>query len=462
MLTTIRSSRATAIRGAVRAGVGLTLFVILACLAWLVVAAPARADVPDLLANIPTVNQHDLGGAVGANACGQGAATMVLDYWLPQEQSGQPEPNQIGGSATSAVAIDAVGQWVKQVWVLGKNGASYPVGTTAQQIIDGVTALSRDANFGYGVPLDAALKTSSDSNWLADLKTQLDQKRPVIVFMPDGGRLWKNPNGTQQFYYPHWIVVSGYTSDGSIIYHDPYDGIAHGPVDSATFKSYWGTPTAKCSAIYEYLTISAEGGSGQAGNTTGSEATEAPTTPPTEAPTAPPTEPATTTPTEAPATSVPGTTSDQDLLKKIRTNLPSGDIFLPSALPDGWVLLRPPFPDVFDNGDELPDIQENPSSGQDAPGKGVWYDIYYRTASGYQVRLFVDGPSSGGPDAGEPSGVTLEGNEWLETALSGLCLTVWVNADQTGKEGYQIGIWSDDEDYATEMDLARLIVRIPQ
>ena len=58
--------------------------------------------------------------------------------------------------------------------------------------------------------------------------------------------------------------------------------------------------------------------------------------------------------------------------------------------------------------------------------------------------------------------MTLEGNEWLETALSGLCLTVWVNADQTGKEGYQIGIWSDDEDYATEMDLARLIVRIPQ
>jgi len=156
----------------------------------------------------------------------------------------------------------------------------------------------------------------------------------VIVFMPDGGRLWKNPNGTQQFYYPHWIVVSGYTSDGSIIYHDPYDGIAHGPVDSATLQELLGNPNREVLAIYEYLTISAEGGSGQAGNTTGSEATEAPTTPPTEAPTAlRPLSRRPRLPLKRRPQASPGTSSDKDCFSNIRTNRPSGDIFLPSALP---------------------------------------------------------------------------------------------------------------------------------
>ena len=159
---------------------------------------------------------------------------------------------------------------------------------------------------------------------------------------------------------------------------------------------------------------------------------------------------------------VPGTSSDQELLKKVRGNRPSGDIFLPSALPDGWVLLTPPFPDVFDNGVELPDIQEDPIFHPDGLGGRVWYILFYQTASGDQVMLRVDSPSSLSPEDGEPAGMALEGNEWRTQTLGGDCLSVWLDADQMGEDAYEINIWSEDGDYATEKDIARLMMRVSQ
>ena len=203
-------------------------------------ATPARAEVRDLLADIGTVNQHDLGGPEAANACGQAAAKMVLDYWQLQRDP----------SIKATLTISEVATYVWQHYEGGR-----PIGTDRLEIEGGIEELSRDPQSGYGFPLNVTFRTTSAGRWLTDLKSELDEGRPIIVFLPDGGRLWKNPDGTQRFKYPHWIVVSGYAADDAIIYHDPYDGSVHAPIAPAVFGQAWGTRAGHVFATWQYLTV---------------------------------------------------------------------------------------------------------------------------------------------------------------------------------------------------------------
>src|SRR6266566_1584395 len=175
----------------------------------------------DLLGNIPVVDENTLNNA----ACGVAAATMVLDYYLPQSD---PTIHQ-------AIDIAAVAQYVKEDYAFdAKTNKMKPVGTTFNELQTGIEAASTAPALGFGVPLTASWHTTNEGSWLSTLKSELDAKRPIGVFLPDGGKLGWNWD------YGHFIVVSGYTSDDSIIYHDPWDGNPH-TLSRATFAAAWGT-----------------------------------------------------------------------------------------------------------------------------------------------------------------------------------------------------------------------------
>jgi|GEM_PF-3443807 len=211
--------------------------------ALLSVSTPAAASTGDLLQNIPVVDENVLNNA----ACGVAAATMILDYYMSQ-----PDPN-----IQAAVDISAVAQYVPVDYAFDKkNRTDEPVGTTFPEL---QTGLSQASSKLINVSLAANWVATDKSNWFSALQGQLDAKRPVIVYLPDGGKLgWS-------WDYPHFVVVSGYDSADNIIYHDPWDGRAH-TLSSASFAAAWGTQWLNYSPWW-YLPVTPSSGTQPGGAT---------------------------------------------------------------------------------------------------------------------------------------------------------------------------------------------------
>jgi hypothetical protein len=156
------------------------------------------------------VNEH----AINTVACGQAAATMVLDYYLPQFRA-----------RSAPISIGAVARYVKFNYRFG-----VPSGTTPTNLARGLEA----AGTALGAPLTASWEQTQAADWLPALRGQVDAGRPVIVYLTDGGMLWGGA-----WRYSHYIVVSGMTASGQVLYHDPFDGREHS-VSTATFARVWG------------------------------------------------------------------------------------------------------------------------------------------------------------------------------------------------------------------------------
>ena len=203
-----------------RAGLAPALLALLPLFVATAVPAQAATDA-DLLTSIPVINEH----AINDVACGQAAATMVLDYYLPRF-----------GARPATVGIGAVARDVKFSYRRGS-----PTGTSPTNLARGL----EEAGNALGAPLTATWEHSQPADWQTTLQQQLDAGRPVIVYLTDGGLLWGSA-----WHYSHYIVVSG-LSAGAVIYHDPFDGRKH-MVSTATFAKVWGHGTHR---TWSYLRI---------------------------------------------------------------------------------------------------------------------------------------------------------------------------------------------------------------
>jgi hypothetical protein len=180
------------------------------------------ASSADMLADVPTVNEH----AINTVACGQAAATMVLDYYLPQF-----------GAPSGRVSIGTVARYVKFSYRYG-----VPTGTSPTNLARGLEA----AATALGSRLTATWEQARADDWLTALRLQVGAGRPVIVSLTDGGLLWGGA-----WRYSHYIVVSGLTAGGQVLYHDPFDGREHS-VSAATFARVWGNGVRR---TWTYLRI---------------------------------------------------------------------------------------------------------------------------------------------------------------------------------------------------------------
>src|SRR5258708_30789110 len=111
-----------------------------------------HADGGDLLQNIPPVNENSIDNA----ACGVAAATMILDYYLPQSGSVHTPPD-----------IHTVAKYVKED----------SQGTTGSDLQTGIEA----AALAYGNHSNTSWDATDSANWFTTLKSELDEMRPVIV-----------------------------------------------------------------------------------------------------------------------------------------------------------------------------------------------------------------------------------------------------------------------------------------
>jgi len=169
----------------------------------------------DLLAAVPIVNEH----AINDVACGQAAATMVLDFYLEQ-----------AGVTPSRVSIGTVARYVKFTYRFG-----VPTGTKPSSLARGIVA----AGDALGIPLTASWARADPAEWQATLGQQLQSGQPVIVYLTNGGMLWNDA-----WRYGHYVVVSSLTAGGQVVYHDPFDGREHA-VSTATFGRVWGFGTRR-------------------------------------------------------------------------------------------------------------------------------------------------------------------------------------------------------------------------
>jgi hypothetical protein len=196
-------------------------------------AIPAQAAPnADMLAAVPAINEH----VINDVACGQAAATMVLDYYLP-----------LFGARPSSVGIATVARYVK----FSYRGGS-PTGTSPTNLARGL----EEAGAALGAPLAATWERSDAAGWQTTLRQQLAAGDPVVVYLADGGLLWGG-----RWHYAHYIVVSGLTAGGDVIYHDPFDGREH-MVSAATFASVWGHGARR---TWSYLRITPVGTSASLG-----------------------------------------------------------------------------------------------------------------------------------------------------------------------------------------------------
>lgn len=208
-----------------RAGLAPALLALLPI--FVATAVPARAATDaDLLTSIPVINEH----AINDVACGQAAATMVLDYYLPQF-----------GAHPSSIGIATVAHYIK----FSYRGGS-PTGTSPTNLARGL----EEAGNALGTPLTATWEHSQPADWQTTVQQQLDAGHPVIVYLTDGGLLWGGA-----WHYAHYVVVSGLTANGNVIYHDPFDGREH-MVSAASFAKVWGHGTRR---TWSYLRITPVG-----------------------------------------------------------------------------------------------------------------------------------------------------------------------------------------------------------
>ncbi len=188
----------------------------------------------DLLSEIPVVDENTLNSV----ACGIAAATMILDYYVPQS-----------GPIQQAIDITAVSQYVKQFYGNNaKTGKLEPQGSSLNQLETGVEEASTAPALNFGVPLEASWHTTDNEHWSSVLQSELDAKRPILLFIPNGHSLGWSWN------YGHFIVVSGYTNDKSIIYHDPWGGRQH-TLSHDDFTTAWGTAWNE-NLAWQYMTVS--------------------------------------------------------------------------------------------------------------------------------------------------------------------------------------------------------------
>jgi hypothetical protein len=147
-----------------------------------------------------------------------------LDYHLP--------------AAQTPVSMDDAARYVREG----------PSGTRTDDLQqDLVTA---EAALDPAIPLTDGWQQTDSAHWFATLQAELTHQLPMILFIPNGRNLgWK-------FNWGHYIVVSGSTDDGGIIYHDPRDGATHSK-SGVDFAAAWGTPFNDPNGtwIYKYLEI---------------------------------------------------------------------------------------------------------------------------------------------------------------------------------------------------------------
>lgn len=233
--------------------------------------ARAASVVVDLGVGIPDVPESHL-QVEPKSGCGVAAATMVLDYYEAVD----------GAAGQGSLDVNAVGQYV-------------PVkqdGTRIDQLQTGIES----AGAAFGIPVVTTYgQTSGDPTsaagyapWLGMLTAELQRRHPVIVFLPNGGSLWSGV-----FAYGHFVVVTGYETDDTIIYHDPFSSGGVHEASAAEFGKVWGTGWDG-NTPWWYVTVAPKAG---VPSTPASTPTLSPTV--TQASTPTPTPPATPAPTPA-------------------------------------------------------------------------------------------------------------------------------------------------------------------
>lgn len=189
-------------------------------LAWLMPTPAHAAGVADLMPNIH-LNEHNLSDNVRKFcACAVASAAMIIDYY--QLDYHLPV-------TTQPATIDDVAPYLP-VYV---SKAGMCTGSNPYEVPSGV--VKAEAAIHPTLPLIATIQRTNSTDWFPTLRAYLDNGLPVIVFIPNGTNL----HGTDPYNYGHTIVVSGYTADGSIIYHDPWDGTI---MSNAAFADAWKTP----------------------------------------------------------------------------------------------------------------------------------------------------------------------------------------------------------------------------
>jgi hypothetical protein len=234
------------------------------------VVARAASVVVDLGVGIPDVPESHL-QIDPKSGCGVAAATMVLDYYEAVD----------GAAGQGSLDINAVGQYV-------------PVkhdGTRIDQLQTGIE--SAGAEFGipvvatYGQTSGDPTRSASNEPWFGMLTAELQRGHPVIVFLPNGGSLWSGV-----FAYGHFVVVTGYASDNSIIYHDPFESGGAHETSAAAFGKVWGT-TWNGNTPWWYVTVTpAAGAASTAAPTSAANPTAIPASTPTATSTQAPPSPA--------------------------------------------------------------------------------------------------------------------------------------------------------------------------
>jgi len=229
------------------------------------------AGTGDLMSSVPVVDENTLNNA----ACGIAAATMILDYYTGR-----------------TIDIKAVAQYVEENYL----------GTNTDQLQTGLETASTAPALHIGIPLAAFWHTTDNSHWFSVLQTELDARKPIVLYLADGGTLGWN------WHYPHFIVVSGYTDDDSIIYHDPWDGIPH-TLSNAAFDRAWSS-TWNGNPSWWYMQITTSQTPTPPTSTTASVPTPTQPLSPTPSPSPSATSTTTLTPPPTPtATSLPPTLS---------------------------------------------------------------------------------------------------------------------------------------------------------
>jgi N-acetylneuraminic acid mutarotase len=221
----------------------------------------AQASVSDLFEarSLGGINQWDLGGEANNHCCTVAAGTMIIRYYM------------------SLSDLAAAKRFTIQD---GNKYISYDPnhGTSPYEVAGDLEKAGGDPSLHIG-GLTATLEPPTDAqHWFDVLKGELDQKRPIIVYLTDGEQLgwyW----GTQPF-YPHAIVVTGYGDNGSITYWDPWGG-QRNTVSREKFESVWGYSPVGDPHPYVYWEVApaSETASAATGGTSSPKTNPAPSSP---------------------------------------------------------------------------------------------------------------------------------------------------------------------------------------